>query len=148
MSRTLRIVDGDIAILENLGIPELVEGIEKGAQDVARHLLSEFDDFFDEGNELLTSVLDGASLGFSEGIVTQFLYEAMSRLIIKQRNSNTPNRIIKTNQIKVRVIDLTTVVFLIEVLFETGETVSVVDQFSARQVQLNHLINPGGLLRV
>lgn len=138
--KTIRIVNGDIFIDEGTGGLELLEGIEKGSQDVARHLLCELNTTFNEGNELLNLTFDGGAMSFSEALAQQFLYESMSRLILKQRNANSPDRITRVNQIKTRTVGLSTLVFLVEVLFSNGQTASVVDQFSARPVQLDQLL--------
>lgn len=145
---TLKIANGDIAVDEDRGILETVTSLEEGAQNVARHLLSEYNTFFDEGNELLNFAFGGTPAGFTELVVDNFLTEAVNRLILKQRDSNTGNRIMKVQQVKTDVASLTTIVFLVKVLFESDEEVNVVDVLNARPVELAHTFNGSAALTI
>jgi len=145
---TLRIANGDIGVDEDRGTLLTVTSIEEGAQNVARHLLSEYSSFWDEGNEILNYAFGGVPGGFTELVVDNFLTEAVNRLIIKQRNSDTGNRIIKVIQVKTSIASLTSIVFLIEVLFESDETISVVDVLNAKPTELGHTFNPGAAVTI
>lgn len=144
--KTLTIVDGDIFTDPATGSWVYVDNINKGAQDVARHLLCEFDAFFDEGNELITLTVDATAFGLSESIASQFIYAAMNRLIMKQRLSEDGERILKVNQLRTRVVGLSTIVFMVEVLFTSGDIQSVTDSIILKPVQLNQLLNPSTLI--
>ena len=145
---TLKISNGDISVDEDRGTLRLVTSLEEGAQNVARHLLSEYNTFFDEGNELLNYAFGGTPAGFTELVVDNFITEAVNRLIIKQRNSQTGNRIVRVEQVKTSVSTLSTIVFLVEVLFASDERVSVVDRVKVRPVELGHTFNASSVLTV
>ena len=138
---TLRIVNGDIFVDEDRGTLATVTSLEEGSQNVARHLLSAFNSFFDEGNELLNLGFGGSPAGFTELVVDNLLTESINRLILKQRNADTGNRILKVLQVKTNVASLSTIVFLVEVLFESDERVTVVDIVNIRPIQLDHTFN-------
>ena len=138
---TLRISNGDLAVDEDRGVLQTVTNLEEGSQNVARHLLSEYNTFFDEGNELLNYAFGGTPAGFTELVVDNFLTETINRLILKQRDSNTGNRILKVQQVKTSISSLTSIVFLVKVLFESDELLSVVDVINTRPVELNHTFN-------
>ena len=144
---TVRIDDGDLAVDAN-GVVLTVTSLEEGSQSVARHILSEYDAFFDEGNELITFAFGASTLTLTDALVDQYLTEAVNRLIVIQENSGATDRIIKVNQIKTRLVGLTTLVFLIECLFESGEEITVVDQVNIRPVKLDHLIDPSSVIEV
>lgn len=144
--KTLEIADGDINVDAPTGSWTYVSGINKGAQDAARHLLSEFDEFFNEGNELITLTVDAAAFGVSDTLVTQFIYAAMNRLIIKQRFSEDEERILKVNQLRTRTIGLSTIVFMVELLFTSGDIASVTDVVKLKPVKLNHIFNANNLV--
>jgi hypothetical protein len=137
--KTLYVSNGDLDIPRNTGSLQYIDGINKAAQDVARHLLCEFSEFFQEGNELLELQIDPGSAGYMEGLVTQLISECINRLIAKQRNLDDDQRIVKINQIKTRLVGLTTVVFMVEVLFQDGQVASVINSISVKETQLNHL---------
>jgi len=145
---TLRMVNGDLAVDEDRGLLQNVTGLEEGSQNVARHLLSDYNTFFDEGNELLNYAFGGTPAGFTELVVDNLLTEAVNRLILKQRNSNTGNRILKVIQVKTKVASLSTVVFLVEVLYESNERVSVVDVVKIRPTKLDHTFNGSAALTI
>ena len=145
---TIKISDGDIAINEDTGIVETVSDIEEAAQNVARHILSEYNSFFDEGNELINYSFQNSPNNLTDMLVDQYITEAINRLIIKQQELNTVSRILKINQIKTRVVGLSTVVFLVEVLFESGDIINVVDRINVKPTSLNHLLDPSAFLGV
>lgn len=150
MSFTLKVSNGDLDINESRGLVNMVSGVEKAGQDAARHLLSEFDTFFQEGNQLID---DGAgavdtSVLLSEILVTQFLTESINRLIIKQQVSNDDERITRVNQIKTRRVGLTTLAFMIEVTLSGGRTASIVDKVDLKPTNLDHILNSGAFTTV
>jgi len=145
---TIRIDNGDIAVDENRGTLLTVSSLEEGAQNVARHILSEFDSFFDEGNELINFTLGSSPVGLTDGLVNQFITESINRLIIKQRESGLEDQIVKVNQIKTEIVGLSTLVFLVEVLFESGQSINVIDQVLLRPIALDHINNTNSFLTV
>ena len=145
---TVRIVNGDLAVDESKGILETVTGFEEASQSVARHILTEFSSFFDEGNELINFSLGASPKTFTDILVNQFLTEAVNRLIMKQREVEATERIVRVQQVKTQLIGLSTLVFLIEVLFESNENLTIVDQVKLRPVQLNHILDSNGILKV
>lgn len=150
MTTTLRVSNGDLEVNESRGIINTVSGIEKAGQDVARHLLSEFDVYFQEGNQLIddgTGTVDTSVL-LNEILVNQFLTEAINRLIIKQQSANDDDRITRVNQIKTRKVGLTTMAFMVEVLFSSGQIATIVDKVDIKPTQLDHIINPGAFTSV
>lgn len=144
---TVRIDDGDLAVDAN-GVLITVTGIEEGAQSVARHILSEYNSFFDEGNELIAFAFGASTTTLTDALVDQYLTEAVNRLVVIQQDSGATDRIIKVSQVKTRLVSLTTLVFLIECLFESGEEITVVDQVSIKPAKLDHLIDPSSILEV
>lgn len=147
MTQTLRIANGDIDDDISTGRPKLVSSIEKGSQDVARHVLSAFDAFFQEGNELINNGTGNTNNIMSEALVSQYISEAINRLIVKQQVANEEERIVKINQIKTQRAGLSTVVFLVEVLFSNGQVGSVVNTVNLKEVELNQqTINPANYI--
>jgi hypothetical protein len=122
--------------------------MEEGAQNVARALLIEYNSFFDEGNELINFTNNGASAFMTDILVQQFVTEAVNRLIIKQKDADIDGKIYQINQCKTRIVGLSTLVFLIETLFYSGETITVVDQVKTQPTKLDHLLNPSSLIKV
>lgn len=145
---TVRIVNGDLSVDESRGTLETITGFEEASQSVARHILTEYSSFFDEGNELVSFSLGASPKNFTDILVTQFLTEAVNRLITKQRDVESTERIVRVQQVKTQLVGLSTLVFLIEVLFESNQALTVVDQVKLRPVQLNHTLNSGGILSV
>lgn len=145
---TVRISNGDLAVDNDRGILESISGLEEASQSVARHILTEYSSFFDEGNELITFAFGASPKNLTDILVTQFLTESVNRLIIKQRIAEATERIVKVQQVKTRLIGLSTLVFLIEVLFESNQSLTIVDQVSIRPVELFHLTDPSSGLRV
>lgn len=148
MSTTLKISNGDLVIDSNSGQVATIEGYDKGSQDVARHLLTEYNAFFDEGNELIGLGLDASVIGLTEALAVQFLMSCLTRLVIKQQLANDEQRIVKVTNIKTRKVDLTTIVFLVDVLFEDGTTTQVIDVLNMAPTELNQLISGDSLLKV
>jgi hypothetical protein len=139
--RTLRVVNGDFSVNPGTGKIAYVDKIEKASQDVARHIMSEFDLFFQEGNELINT-----RNPLTEPLVVQYLTESVNRLIIKQQVADAENRIIKVNKILVDLVGLTTLVFLVEVLYSDGGLASVVDTINMKKTELNHRLDPNTFL--
>ncbi len=133
--KTIKVSDGDFDVSIGTGIIATVDDIEKAGQDVARHLLCEFSNFFYEGNELLTSSV-GSPGAISETIAASQITEAINRLIAKQRVVDGQGRIIRVTDVRTRIIGLSTLIFLAEVLFENGETASVVNQVDLKPTSL------------
>lgn len=136
--KTLRIVDGDFGQISGTGILGTVDDIEKGAQDVARALLCEFSAFFYEGNELLTNAI-GTPGSVSESMAVTQITEAINRLIAKQKILDGQGRLVRVLQVRTRIVGLTTLVFLAEVLFANGETASVVNTINLKPTSLNQV---------
>lgn len=145
---TVRIVNGDLSVNEDRGTLETISGLEEASQSVARHILTEFSSFWDEGNELITFAFGASPKNLTDILVTQYLTEAVNRLIMKQREANANERIVRVQQVKTEIIGLSTLVFLIEVLFESGQSITIVDQVKIRPVELNHIVNTSSLLRI
>jgi hypothetical protein len=147
MSKTVQISNGDLNI-NSQGIVNTVNSINKAAQDVARHVLTDFSETFSEGSELNT--LEDANNTFTESLIQQYLYEAVNRLIVKQDlNSDSDDNIVRVEDIKVRRVGLTTAVFYLEVLHESGEVVTLVDTVGQiKQTQLDHLFDVSGVVRI
>ena len=145
MKKTLKMVDGDISFNFN-GVAETVTGIEKSGQDAGYELLKDFNAFFNEGNELLSLTPDNSAFGITNTIATQYIYECMTRLIVKQQSYD--ERIIKIQDIKTQMSGLTTMVFLVELLFSSGTTISVVDKVTLKPTSLGHIFNLNGILSV
>jgi hypothetical protein len=146
--KTLLIVDGDITFSEATGLQTLVDGPNKGAQDVAETLLSEYSSDWSEGNELLSLASNLAGAGLNETLAYQYLYEAVTRLITSQRISNLDEKIIKIVDIRTKTVGLSYMVFLVKVLFDNGQVLSVVDKVVIKPVSLNHIGNLNGIVGV
>lgn len=144
----IKVTNGDLFIDDDTGQMQTITELEEASQSVARHILSEYSSFFDEGNELITFSLGGSFGGMTDALVDQYLMEAVNRLIIKQQEVDAGNKILKVNQIKTRKVGMSTLVFLIEVLFDTGQTVSVVDKVNIKPVGLDHILDPSAFLEV
>jgi hypothetical protein len=145
---TVQISNGDIFVNDDNGRLGYLDGIEEASQSVARHILSEYNSFFDEGNELITFSFGGSFGTLTDSLVDQYLTEAVNRLIIKQQQAGLQSRILKVNQIKTRLVGMSTVVFLIEVLFDDGQTVSVVDKVNIKPTALDHILDPSAFIEV
>jgi len=142
------ISNGDLSI-NSYGQIDYVTDIEEASQNVARAILINYNSFFDEGNELLNFASGGSSSSFlNEMLIQQFLTESINRLIIKQRDTLIGGKIIQVNQIKTRMVGMTTLVFLVEVMFGNGTVNSIVGQANIVPTQLNQIINPATLINV
>ena len=142
------ISNGDLSI-NTYGQIDYVTDIEEASQNVARAILINYNSFFDEGNELLNFASGGSSSSFlNEMLIQQFLTESINRLIIKQRDTLIGGKIIQVNQIKTRMVGMTTLVFLVEVMFGNGTVNSIVGQANIVPTQLNQIINPATLINV
>lgn len=148
MSTTLKVSSGDLVVDHNTGQLSTIDSIEKGSQDVARHLLTAYNAFFDEGNELIGINVDTSVVGLTDALAVQFIMSCLTRLIIKQQLANDEQRIIKVTNIKTRKVDLTTLVFLVDVLYENGTTSRVANLLNLAPTELNQLITGDSLLKV
>lgn len=133
--KTIRISNGRLA-WDSSGQLETVEGIDKGAQDVARALLTDYSSYFDDGSTL--SQLDLTS-AIGEVAVAQAIDDAIHRLINLQANYSYDDRILRVENRIVQRIDLTTIVFLVQVLHSSGEVVEVAEQLT--ETKLEHLLD-------
>jgi hypothetical protein len=110
--------------------------------------LIEYNSYHDEGDELMNFSSNNSTNYLTESIVQQFLTEAINRLIIKQRDTEIDGKLYQVNQIKTRLVGLTTLVFLVEVIFADGQSVTIVDQAKIQPTQLNHLLNSASLIKI
>lgn len=146
--KTVKISNGDVSVTDSGGELTYVDSIQKGSQDVARHILCEFTSFFQEGNELINFSTSSTPNFMTESLVTQFITESINRLIVKQQISDGEDRILKVNQVKTRVVGLTTVVFMVEVLFASGDNSSIISKIDLKPLALNHLVSPDNFVTV
>jgi len=131
------------------GQPEYINDIEEASQNVARCVLIEYDSFFDEGNELLNFTSGGSSdSNLNQMLSQQFITESINRLIIKQRDTEISGKIIQVNQIKTRMVGMTTLIFLVEVMFANGTVNNIVGQAKIQPTKLDHILNPSSLITV
>ena len=146
---TIRVSDGDFVPLEGTGVLDMVNGLEEGSQNVARALLLEYNSFYDEGNELINFTSNGGASPFmTDTLVQQFVTEAVNRLIIKQKDADISGKIYQINQCKTRIVGMTTLVFLVEAMFYSGETITVVDQMKIQPTKLDHILNSSSLVDI
>jgi hypothetical protein len=141
MSTTLQVTNGDLFVNESIGNLVYIQGLGKGNQDVARHLLCALNTYFNEGDELVNLTFNGPG-GFTEALATQYIYECINRLIVKQRTAGLDQMVLKVTQVRTRVIGLSTLVFLVEALFNDGSTIAVVDTLTQTPVELDQLLPP------
>jgi hypothetical protein len=135
--KTLKIVDGKLSRDEN-GILEAVSGAQKASQDVANAILTEYSTFFDTGSTL--DNLDVSS-DVAEVAVERSIYDALFRAISKQIAASQRDRIVRIEKILTQRVDMTTVVFYVEVLHSSGETAEFATTVgNLDQTQLNHLL--------
>ena len=146
---TVKVANGDLYI-NSYGRPEYISDLEEASQNVGRAVLIEYDSYFDEGNELLTFVSGGSSsTNVNEMLSQQYLTECVNRLILKQRDVDIGGgNIVQVNQVKTRMVGMTTLVFLIDILFANGTTSSVVGQSQLMPTQLDHILNPSSIINV
>jgi hypothetical protein len=145
--QTLLVQDGDVVIDPATGLQLLVADSSKANQDVAEELLTEYNAYFDVGNELLSLASNYSSTGLSTALAYQYLYDCVNRLITSQKINNLDQQIIKILEIQTQLVGLSTLVFLVQVLFDDGGIVSVVDKVQM-QTSLNQTINLNGLVGV
>ncbi len=136
--KTIAIVDGKLSRDEN-GALNIVEGAQKTAQDVPNSLLVDYNEFFDSGSSLgsISITSDVAEIA-----VERAVYDAIYRLISKQANSSQDDRILRIERILTQRVDLTTIVYYVEVLHESGVTAEFATQVKGlEETQLNHLLD-------
>lgn len=147
---TLRVANGDLTTY-SYGQLEYITDLEEASQNVGRAVLIEYDSFFDEGNELLNFSSGGSSASyFNEMLAQQFITECINRLILKQRDIDIggSGKIIQVNEIKTRLVGMTTLVFLVDVMFANGTTTSIIGQSQLQPTKLDHILNPSSLITV
>lgn len=132
--KTVKISNGLISLDSSNGLVEVVEGASKASQDIARAILTNYNSYFDTGSNLFRTDMNSA---VSEVAIERAVYDSIYRLISAQVNASQNDRIIKVQQIKTRRIDMTTVVFYVEVLHESGNTA----EFADKVTQLDHLLD-------
>lgn len=149
MAKTIKIVDGRISLNRDTGQVDAVESINKSAQDVARHVLTKYQPFFDEGSEIID--IDGKA-NLQELTVQQYIYDAVNRLIFKQSQnfSEDEDRVEDVIQLLTRTLENGNLVFYLIVKHSSGDVVELVEVLSQgeEEVQLNHLIDPGVITEV
>ncbi len=131
--KTVKVSNGLISFDSN-GVMETVSGPNKAAQDVARAILTEYNQYFDTGSNLFRTDLNSA---VSEVAIERAVNDCIYRLLSKQVNASQDDRIVKVNKIQTARVDATTVVFYVEVLHESGRTVEFADSLT----QLDHLLD-------
>ena len=146
---TVKVSNGDLDI-NSYGRPSYITDLEEASQNVGRAVLIEYNSFFDEGNELLTFVSGGSSSSdLNEMLVQQYLTESINRVILKQRDIELGGgKIIQVNDVQTRMVGMTTLVFLIDVLFSNGTTSSIIGQSQLQPTRLDHILNPSSLITV
>jgi uncharacterized protein (UPF0276 family) len=136
--KTIAITDGKLSRDEN-GLLNVVEGAQKAAQDVPNVLLTTYNDFFDTGSTLTTI---NYSSDVAEVAIERAIYDSIFRLISRQINSAQTDRIIRIEKILTQRVDLTTIVYYVEVLHESGDTAEFATKLqSLTETQLNHLLD-------
>lgn len=142
--KTVKIVDGRLSLNRNTGQVDTVGSINKSAQDVARHVLTRYQPFFDEGSEIID--IDG-STNLSELTVQQYIYDAINRLIFKQANNfgDNDDRVEDVVQLLTRTLPNGNLVFYLTVQHTSGDVVELVEVLSRglEEVRLNQLLDPG-----
>ena len=145
---TLKISNGDLTT-NSYGQNEYITDLAEAAQNVARSVLTEYNSFFDEGNELLQFASGGSDPIFTEMLTQQFITESVNRLIIKQRDVDIGGgKILQVNQVKTRMVGMTTLVFLVEVMFIDGTVKSIVGQSKIQPTKLDHILNTSSLINI
>ena len=145
--KTLQISDGDLVPNKNTGVLSTVTSTAKAGQDVACAILTEFNSYLQQGNELLTSGIGQVSL-LNEAVVSQYITEAINRLIAIQSVNGFDDRVTAIRQIKTQSVGLSTTVFFVEVEHSTGDNVSVVDYINRKPTSLNHLLDLSAVSKV
>ena len=145
---TIKVSNGDFTT-NSYGQNEYITDLGEAAQNVARSVLTEYDSYFDEGNELLQFVTGGSDPIVTEILTQQFITESINRLIIKQRDVDIGGgKIIEVNQVKTRMVGMTTLVFLAEVMFVNGAVKTIVGQSNIQPTKLDHILNTSSLITV
>jgi len=147
--KTIKIVDGRISLNRGTGQVDVVNSINKSAQDVARHVLTKYQPFFDEGSELVD--VDGTA-NLQELTVQQYIYDAVNRLIFKQSQNfgDNDDRIEDIEQLLTRKLENGNLVFYLVVRHSSGDVVELVEVLAQglEEVQLNQLIDPSLIVEV
>lgn len=148
-NKTIKIENGRISLNKGTGKVETVSRINKSAQDVARHVLTKYSPFFDEGSEIIE--IDG-NVNLTELTVQQYIYDAVNRLIFKQANNlgNDDDRVEDVTQLLTRKLNNGNLIFYLIVRHTSGEVVELVEVLSKglEEVQVNHLIDPSSITEV
>lgn len=142
--KTIKISDGRIALNRATGQVDTVTSVNKSAQDVARHVLTRYQPFFDEGSEIIDIQGD---VNLAELTVQQYIYDAVNRLIFKQANNfeSTEDRVEDVVQLLTRRLDNGNLVFYLIVQHSSGDVVELVEVLSQglEETRLNQLLDPG-----
>lgn len=142
--KTIKISDGRIALNRATGQVDTVASVNKSAQDVARHVLTRYQPFFDEGSEIIDIQGD---VNLAELTVQQYIYDAVNRLIFKQANNfeSTEDRVEDVVQLLTRRLDNGNLVFYLIVQHSSGNVVELVEVLSQglEETRLNQLLDPG-----
>ena len=136
--KTIKISNGKLSRDAN-GLMEIVEEAQKASQDVPNVLLTTYNEFFDTGSTLADI---NVSTEVAELAIERSIYDAVFRLISKQVNSSQTDRILKVQKILTQRLDLTTIVFYVEVLHESGQTAEFATNLqNLTETQLEHLLD-------
>ena len=137
--KTLAISNGKLVRDEN-GILLTVEGAQKAAQDIPNAILLDYNVSFDSGSTVNSLNI---SSDVAEVAVERAIYDSIYRAISKQVAASQKDRIVRIEKILTQRIDMTTVVFYVEVLHSSGETAEFATTVGGLdETQLNHLLNP------
>lgn len=136
--KTVKISNGKLSRDTN-GILETVDGPQKASQDVPNALLVTYNEFFDTGSTLADI---SVSSDVAELAIERSIYDSIFRVISKQVNSSQSDRIIKIQKVLTQRVDLTTIVYYVEVLHESGLTAEFATNLqNLTQTQLDHLLD-------
>jgi len=145
--KTVMVSDGDINIDVNTGRAVFIEDLQKAGQDVAEAILTEFNSFFQEGNEFMTSGL-GKTPGNAQSMASQWISEAINRVIVKQTVNNFDDKITGIRQLKTQIAGNSNLAFFVEVEHSSNKTVSIVDYMNMKPTSLKQVLDYSGLLKV
>lgn len=136
--KTVKISNGKLSRDAN-GLIDTVDQAQKAAQDVSNALLVNYNEFFDTGSTLADL---NVSTEVAEVAIERSIYDALYRLINKQINSSQSDRILRIQRILTQRLDLTTIVYYVEVLHESGQTAEFATNVqNLTQTQLEHLLD-------
>lgn len=135
MKKTIKISNGRLS-WDSSGMLETVEGANKGAQDIARSLLTDYSSYFDDGSTLNRLNLVN---GIAEVSVAQAIDDSIHRLISLQANYSYDDRILKIEKRLVQRVSADTIVFLVQALHSSGQAVEVAEQLT--ETKLEHLLD-------